>query len=275
MKLSAGPVECARGRKRKKDSRGRGECTPPLREHTVHAHPHTQCTQAFVMDPLTPLSGVDSSPAASSTSAPPPPVSTASAAVPPSSGQSHIGRAVHVRAYLKVSLLNAPVFCALLCVGAPLVSSRPTPRVDSVGKPACELCGRRLADVKHHRAHAPGRACNKHFTPSALASVAAAAATPSIVPLTGTPARPPRSDRKRRRAESDPGEQTILTGTRLRARTYVVKKKPPPVQTTRKKPTSLLSSSLSSSLDETHARRLAFLASAAASSSSSSHQNMK
>ena len=34
----------------------------------------------------------------------------------------------------------------------------PIARVDSSNKPACELCGRRLSTVKHHRAHGVGRA---------------------------------------------------------------------------------------------------------------------
>ena len=52
-------------------------------------------------------------------------------------------------------LIDAPVGALSLCAGAPLAFSRPPPRVDSAGKPTCELCGRRLADVKHH--HPPGR----------------------------------------------------------------------------------------------------------------------
>jgi hypothetical protein len=54
------------------------------------------------------------------------------------------------------------VYCAGCCVGAPRVYSGLSARVDGLGKPACELCGRRLSKVKHHRPHGPGRACRSH-----------------------------------------------------------------------------------------------------------------
>ncbi len=68
--------------------------------------------------------------------------------------------------------------CASLWVGASLVNDCSGPRVDSAGWPACELCGRRLTTVKHHRPHGEGRACKKHLIPEkpspTTASVAAA-----------------------------------------------------------------------------------------------------
>ena len=248
------------------------------REHTLHASTHTQHTQRLIMDPLTPLVGVDSPPAASSTSTPPAAVSTASAAVPFSSGQSHIGKACPALSKWRPSLIDAPVCCALLCVGAPLVAAG-SPRMDASGlNQLCELCSTRISRVKHHRAHGPGRACHPRCKTlkrsaddaptsaqddSSLATAAAAAAAAAAE----------RPKKKTRRARSDPGEkEEVQTHTRLRARADAVKKKPP-LQATRRNPPSLLSSS--SSLDEIHARRLAFLASVAASSSSSSSSSAR
>ena len=56
--------------------------------------------------------------------------------------------------------------CALYwCVDAPLVSACLTPRMDSAGKPACELCGRRLSTIKHKHKHGPGHACHPRCKP--------------------------------------------------------------------------------------------------------------
>ena len=43
----------------------------------------------------------------------------------------------------------------------------------------CELCGRRLSKVKHHRPHGAGRACKKHSIPEKTPPAIAAAATPA------------------------------------------------------------------------------------------------
>jgi hypothetical protein len=66
---------------------------------------------------------------------------------------------------LKLVLIDAPVCVVSWCVDAPRVSVGPTPRVDPIGKPACELCGRRLSKVKHHRPHDNGRACSPRCKP--------------------------------------------------------------------------------------------------------------
>ena len=44
-----------------------------------------------------------------------------------------------------------------------------TARRDSVGKPLCEVCGRRLSKVKHHRPHGVGRACAPRCNVSVVA----------------------------------------------------------------------------------------------------------
>ena len=83
---------------------------------------------------------------------------------------------------------------ASLRVGAPRVSVGLSSRVDAAGKPACELCGRRLSKVKHHRPYGAGRACQKHALPEK---------PPSSVTV-ALPSAPLRSHK--RKAASDPGE---------------------------------------------------------------------
>src|SRR4051812_27176750 len=77
-----------------------------------------------------------------------------------SQGQQQIWKDCPTLSRLKLVLIDSPVCALCWYADAPLVSARLTARVDSVGKPACELCGRRLADVKHHRQHGNGRACH-------------------------------------------------------------------------------------------------------------------
>ena len=51
--------------------------------------------------------------------------------------------------------------CASADVGAPWVCAGPDARVDSVGKPACEICGRRLSKCKGKLyQHGPGKICS-------------------------------------------------------------------------------------------------------------------
>jgi hypothetical protein len=180
------------------------------------------------------------------------------------------------------SLIDAPVCCALLCVGFPPVETCDR-TADTLARNAhCILCNRRLSLVRHTHPHGAGRACHprcKALNRAAGDAQAAVQGESAGSALPSSAAAGERPKKRTRRAHSDPGEEEeVQTDTRLRTRTYAVKKEPPPVQTTRKNPPSLPPPS-SSSLDETHARRLAFLASAAASSSSSpsssSHQNVK
>ena len=62
--------------------------------------------------------------------------------------------------------IDASVSCAYCCAGAPRVCVGLIARVDSAGKPACELCGRRLSKVKHTHKHGPGNACHPRCKPS-------------------------------------------------------------------------------------------------------------
>lgn len=75
--------------------------------------------------------------------------------------------------------------CSLpLYAGLPFAFSCAQARADSTGEPACEVCGRRLRTVKHHRPHGVGRACHPHCkgatTPSTLAAVAPLLASPPV-----------------------------------------------------------------------------------------------
>jgi hypothetical protein len=142
------------------------------------------------------------------------------------------------------------MWCLLLYVYVPWVSSGLTPRVDSVGKPVCELCGRRLTKVKHHRPYGPGHACHprcrtlKRTINDREASVHAESAT--SLP----------KKKKHKRTKSDPGQLPILTSTRTR-----------PHRVTAPKPTIIKSKqhinkpviNLSALLDEAHARRIALI----------------
>ena len=95
--------------------------------------------------------------------------------------------------------------CACFCVAAPLVSSRLRPRVDTAGKPACEECGRRLADCKgkpHKRD--PGHICQRCFN-NTWRPRSASAVTPFDSALA------PKRSHKRRRADSDPGRLSANT----------------------------------------------------------------
>ena len=90
--------------------------------------------------------------------------------------------------------------CAHCYVGAPLVCARLTPRLDSAGKPACEQCGRRLADAKGKlHLHPPGKICQKCYDGTRRPSSAAEVAS------TAQPSTPARSHK--RKAGSDPGQQ--------------------------------------------------------------------
>jgi hypothetical protein len=148
---------------------------------------------------------------------------------------------------LQPALIDAHVCGAYCCAGAPRVCAGPSARVDSVGKPACELCGRRLSKVKHHRAHGPGRICNPRCKPIKRAVDDAARSAVPAAPAAGS--RP-----SRKRAASDPGEPLNLTRLRTRApRPATI----PPVKKTRVQSTPV---DISLLLDQTHARRMALLA---------------
>ena len=147
-------------------------------------------------------------------------------------------------------LINAPVGCGMLHVGVPLAISCATARMDSSGEPACELCGRRLRSVKHHRPYGPGRACapqckqKRQLGDSAVAAAPAAAAAP---PLT-----------RKRRAQSDPGEPRPRTPSPRRTRPTTIRVAPPmPIAAQKKQRTPRQDDRIMRLLDETHARRMA------------------
>jgi len=141
-----------------------------------------------------------------------------------------------------------------MCVIVARATVGASARRDSDDQPACELCGRRLSRVKHHRPHGVGRACaprckvsrrlDDHTTPSAAQS--------------STPVQPADGRQKRqRRIKSDPGQQPVITLNRLRVRA------PKPIVPDRKNKQEEREAEIMSLLDQTHARRMASLAAAA------------
>lgn len=124
---------------------------------------------------------------------------------------------VHLCVPLKLTLYDARVSCVCCCLGAPLVSVRLAPRVDSACKPACEQCGRRLADCKGklHKKD-PGHICHRCYTK--------ASRSPSSGSSTSTSLSSPMRSHKRRRANSDPGKQSCIT-TRSSVATMICNEK--------------------------------------------------
>jgi hypothetical protein len=132
--------------------------------------------------------------------------------------------------------------------------------VDSAGEPACELCGRRLRSVKHTRPYGAGQSCHPRcksaniptdrmeFNSVAAAAVGGAAA--ATEPL----------NKKRRRIQSDPGQEKIITSysprsLRLRA--------PKPVMPDKKRQKLEEEKAIARELDATHKKRMAALKKAA------------
>jgi hypothetical protein len=142
----------------------------------------------------------------------------------------------------------------LLCAGESRVALGLTARVDSVGKQCCELCGRRLSKVQHHRPHGVGRACH----PRCHDFKSAANDATSTVPSPSAAAAPNnRLPKRKRRAQSDPGQPPVFTPNRLRVRA------PKPPAQDRKKQKQERQAAVLALLEETHARRMAALAAAA------------
>jgi hypothetical protein len=187
----------------------------------------------------------------------------ATTAVLSATGQQCMKERCQSMSMSRLSLIDAPVCCALLCVGVPRVLVGSRPRVDSCGWPACELCGRRLSKVKHTHRHGPGHACHPRcktlkrsadHSPAAVQDDSAASSLPSAAAAT-------RPEKRVRRAKSDPGEQQAVqtfSPRRLRLRAM---KRPQPERRKLKQEKEDAASSL---LEQTHARRVAALAAAAA-----------
>ena len=98
-------------------------------------------------------------------------------------------------------LIDCLVSAACCCAGAPWVCAGPSARVDSVGKPACELCGKRLSKCKGKlHTHGPGKMCQSCYDKhrgkvAATAPVPPAtllpAAAPAVQASISSPAPPP------------------------------------------------------------------------------------
>ena len=150
------------------------------------------------------------------------------------------------------------MYCASLCVGAPLAFACAAPRVDSAGEPACELCGRRLRTVKHQHKHGPGHACHPRCKEKKRPTEATAAQSDAAA--THKP--------KKQRTASDPGEQQQRSRMQPNTRRILP---PTPIQQTL--PRSMRSTEkITRQLEETHARRMAAMAAQAASASTPSQE---
>ena len=158
-------------------------------------------------------------------------------------GQRYTWRQCQMLSKLRPVLIDAPMYCAYWRVGALRATVGATPRVDSDGQPACELCDRRLSKVKYTHPHNLGRACHPRCKPSKRAVDDDAPKEPPAV-------------RSHKRAKSDPGEKIALTATRTRPhRITAPKPLAPPPKPRISKPTV----DVSSLLDQAHARRMALL----------------
>ena len=153
------------------------------------------------------------------------------------------------------SLYDAPGCCVLLYIGGLLATAGGAACVDSSGQPACIQCGSRLSRCKGQKyrrgmGHICQRCRNSVSRPAAAGSSSAAIAHSAV------PAAP--REKKRRRAQSDPGQPLVLTHSRLRVRAAK------PSVPDRKKTTHERDAEMRALLEETHARRMAALTAAAA-----------
>jgi hypothetical protein len=122
------------------------------------------------------------------------------------------------------------------------------PRMDASGtNQLCELCGRQLHKVKHHRPLTPGRACAPRCKPQkhVLERVEEQRSHSTERPA-----------KKQRRSQSDPGQPMTIASTRLRVR---APKPPPPATKPRLVKPSINPVDPMALLEAAHARRVALL----------------
>ena len=167
--------------------------------------------------------------------------------------RAQVGLAAVTSCYYRVLLsphwaLNASCAYVLGDVGSASVSLRPAPRRDSAGKPICELCPRRLTEVKGKLyQHGAGRICQRCYNKQRPATAASGPAAAASAPLTPS----------KRRADSDPGRPRAACVTQ---RTTTRRISPPASPTRSEKRMARLDAKIARLLEETHARRMASLA---------------
>lgn len=171
---------------------------------------------------------------------------------PAAAGRSPAGRKACTALYQStVAQCNAPVHCAHWCVGVPSAVEY-ADREEHAGKegPRCGLCRRRLTG-KPTLPYGDGRKCKprcKALQQRPATGGTAAAATPAAAAPVAKP--------RKRRAESNPGEQAPLTWPSALTR-RITPPKPAPVH--KKQRTTRLDDKIARLLEETHARRMAAL----------------
>jgi hypothetical protein len=100
-------------------------------------------------------------------------------------------------------VMNTSICMLMVDAGSPSVKVR-APRMDASGRnQLCERCGRRLAEVKHHRAYGAGEVCHPRCKDTKRPR------TTTLVDAECQTDSPP--CKRPCRANSDPGEPTNLT----------------------------------------------------------------
>ena len=160
--------------------------------------------------------------------------------------------------------------CSCVCAAKVWVALGSAPQRDEAGKPACELCWRRLSRPppgstnKETRTALPGQAHKACLQDPVRAEALRidlvvqrggdTAATAAVTPATAsTPAKPSR----KRRAASDPGEQPVRAQPRSATRRVTAPKPPPAPKKQRAGGRS--EEEIIRMLDETASRREAWL----------------
>ena len=167
------------------------------------------------------------------------------------SGQMQRARGCPASSRLKLCLRTPPVVPVYVSAAVSVATIGAKARVDSDGQAACELCGRRLSRVKHHRANGPGRACHPQCK-GQKHTVDSTAAPPPVAPA-------PKQSRKRR-AQSDPGEPPPAQRSRTLPPALTRRVTPPKPIAEKERRITREEARVSRLLDETVARREAWLA---------------
>jgi hypothetical protein len=139
--------------------------------------------------------------------------------------------------------------------------SRPISRVDSSGKPICELCPKRLAEAKGKKhIYGAGHICQRCYNQTRKGQLESVVRSPSSTTSTAHVADSINKS-KRKRNESDPGQNKIITSTSPRSLRV---RAPKPVLPDKKKQKLEKKKDITRALDATHKMRMAALKKAAA-----------
>lgn len=144
------------------------------------------------------------------------------------------------------------------------VPVRSAARVDPSGWPACEKCGRRLTDVKHHRPYGHGRACSPQCKSHSASTNSTPISSGASTPVSSDRVTAARSNKKRNNSHLNDGQKS--SNTRISPRQLRVRATKP-VQHDRKKLKLDREAAILADLDATHRARMGALTGAASISS--------